>query len=410
MVTKYDVFYVLTQKGDLRVTDIVRDLHRRQEDYRHIHNLVVKLEKEGYVKRNKRVHLINSIKTKKLFRILLFCLKNSINYNTLLKNSMLHFLKKAAKYEYFTRKNVPVHAETFHDFVTILHSFGLLLIISNRPLTCKLLPHHLMIEIFDLFELKVKFYQKKGRSFIPKIEREFRKFRKYSKAHQSLIMEIEKREEIKFIHMSLSLEGNPITLPDTQRMIVENIVPKKYSLLHVQEIANYKKAVDLMMEKAEEKEKLTLSTILHYHKLAMNHIYGAGEIRKQNVHIKGNPNFKTCEWRLLSKKISELMNQYDEFESKKGKKIKEIIAFAAYFHNEFQRIHPFIDGNSRMSRLLLLHILRSYGIRILDFPLGYFDEYMGLTKLSKQRDDESFQRLVEEIVFFNLKKLNEKLI
>jgi len=267
-----------------------------------------------------------------------------------------------------------------------------------------------MIEIFDLFELKVKFYQKKGRSFIPKIEREFRKFRKYSKAHQSLIMEIEKREEIKFIHMSLSLEGNPITLPDTQRMIVENIVPKKYSLLHVQEIANYKKAVDLMMEKAEEKEKLTLSTILHYHKLAMNHIYGAGEIRKQNVHIKGNPNFKTCEWRLLSKKISELMNQYDEFESKKGKKIKEIIAFAAYFHNEFQRIHPFIDGNSRMSRLLLLHILRSYGIRILDFPLGYFDEYMGLTKLSKQRDDESFQRLVEEIVFFNLKKLNEKLI
>jgi Fic family protein len=83
--------------------------------------------------------------------------------------------------------------------------------------------------------------------------------------------------------------------------------------------------------------------------------------------------------------------------------------FASYFHNEFQRIHPFIDGNSRTSRLLMLHILRSANIPMLDLPLGYFDIYMDLTKRSKMRDDETFRYVIEEMVYFSLKRMNDQL-
>ena len=155
-----------------------------------------------------------------------------------------------------------------------------------------------------------------------------------------------------------------------------------------------------------KKIKFGIPSILNYHRIAMSHIRGAGAIRKQNVRIKFNPKFKTCDWDLIPSKLNELMKKYNSFETKKGKDIKEVIDFASFFHNEFQRIHPFIDGNSRTSRLLMLHILRSYGIPVLDLPLGYFDLYMDLTKRSTERDDKAFSYLIEEIVFMNLRKLN----
>jgi len=43
---------------------------------------------------------------------------------------------------------------------------------------------------------------------------------------------------------------------------------------------------------------------------------------------------------------------------------------------------------------------------VLDIPLGYFDEYMNLTKKSSKRDDKSFSYLLQEVVFFNIRKAN----
>ena len=54
----------------------------------------------------------------------------------------------------------------------------------------------------------------------------------------------------------------------------------------------------------------------------------------------------------------------------------------------------------------MLHILRYHELPVLDIPLGYFDSYMEQTKLSIRRNDEAFAAIVEEIVLFNLKKVN----
>ncbi|MBI4919266.1 Fic family protein [archaeon] len=137
----------------------------------------------------------------------------------------------------------------------------------------------------------------------------------------------------------------------------------------------------------------------------MEQIPEAGEFRKQNVKIKLNPSFKTSNWQNIKDKINNLIKKYLEFESKK-RTLEEVITFAAFFHNEFQRIHPFIDGNSRISRLLMLHILRSHNLPLFDLPIGYFDSYLDLTKRSTKRDDIALKYLVEELVLINLKKVN----
>ncbi len=82
--------------------------------------------------------------------------------------------------------------------------------------------------------------------------------------------------------------------------------------------------------------------------------------------------------------------------------------FAVYFHNEFQHIHPFEDGNSRTTRLITFHLLQSLDIPIFDIPLGLLDEYLNCTKGSKDREDARMYPNLQKVILFNLKKINKR--
>ncbi|MEA2038164.1 MAG: Fic family protein [Nanoarchaeota archaeon] len=405
MVSEYDVFYVVASKGGLKVADIVKTLQKPKSEYQNIFNNVLKLEKKGYIKRDNAVKVMYTEKAKSLFRLISFCTNNGINYNLMFKKIVLEFVYKASMKEFFTIKDIRVHPQTFSYYVNALAKYGFLLVVTKKPMKCKLLRHHFLVDLMSFFGKKLEFYTPKQKTFIDEIKKELKKYRNNLKINYTIIEEFENKEEVNFIYSSLTLEGNPLTLPETQKLIQDNIVPGKHKLVHIQEVTNYRKAVDLMIANAKRKIRLNQQLILEYHRVAMSHIRGAGEIRKQNVRIKLNPNFKTCNWHLIPLKLKELIEEYKKFEVNK-KDIKAIIGFASFFHNEFQRIHPFIDGNSRISRLLMLHILRSHGIPMLDLPLGYFDLYLDLTKRSAKRDDKAFKYLIEEIIVMNLKKIN----
>jgi len=406
MVSVYDVFYVIGTKGEIRTSEIVEALNKPKEDYQNIFNKVLELEKEGYIQRGKTIKVIHNTKSQKLFNLIAFCIRNGINYNIMFKKNMIDFLIEASKKEFFTIKTVKVHPQTFNNYITALNKYGFLLIVSKKPLKCKLLRHHFLVDLVEFFGGKLKFYAPKQTNFTKEIEKELKKYKSNLKIHYTVVQNLEDKEEANFIYSSLNLEGNPLTLPETQKLILKEIIPEKQKITDIEEVTNYKKAIDLMVTNAKKKVKLDLNLVLEYHKISMQTINGAGVVRKQNVKIRLNPNFKTPDWQLLPKKLDDLFKEYDEFYNKKKKDISEIIEFASYFHNEFQRIHPFIDGNSRISRLLMLHILRSYEIPLLDLPIGYFDLYLDLTKRSTERDDKSFKYLIEEIVLMNLKRIN----
>ena len=405
MTSKYDVFYVIATKGEINANEIVEALNKPKKEYKAIFNHIMELDREKYIQRGDKITIIHNEKSKRLFGLISFCISNRINYNIIFKKTMLSFIQKASKKEFFTINDIKVHSQTFSLYVEALSRYGLLLVISRKPLKCKLLRHHFLIDLMNFFDKKLQFYTSKQHTFINEIKKELRKYRRNVKIHYTVIEDLESKEEVNFIHSSLNLEGNPLTLPETQKLIIEQIVPEKHKLVHIQEVTNYKKAVDLMIANAKKKVRLDFQLVLKYHEIAMSHIREAGKIRKQNVIIKLNPNFKTCDWHLISLKLNELMEKYEIFNPKK-RDTNKIIEFASFFHNEFQRIHPFIDGNSRISRLLMLHILRSYEIPILDLPLGFFDSYLDLTKRSTKRDDKSFRYLIEEIILMNLKKIN----
>lgn len=408
MVSKYDVFYVIATRGEVKTAEVVEALHKPKQEYRAVFNHIMCLDREGYVKRNNAIKVVHNEKSKNLFRLISFCTGNGINYNLIFKKTMLEFIQKAAQKEFFTIKDVKVHPQTFSLYTAALARYGLLLIVSKKPLKCKLLRHHFLIDSMKFFGKKLEFYAPEQHSFIDEIKKELKKYNRNLKIHYSVIEDLERKQEVNFIYLSLNLEGNPLTLPETQKLILEDIVPAKHKLAYVQEVTAYEKALDLMIANVKKKVKLDMNLILDYHKTAMPHISGAGRIREQNVTIKLNPDFKTCKWRLIPARLNELLKRYDEFENTK-RDLREVIDFASFFHNEFQRIHPFIDGNSRISRLLMLHILRAHGLPVLDLPLGYFDLYLDLTKRSAKRNDKAFKYLIEEIALINLKNINSTL-
>ena len=141
----------------------------------------------------------------------------------------------------------------------------------------------------------------------------------------------------------------------------------------------------------------------------MHHAYLAGSIRTIPVHIKGNPNFKTSAPEKIREELEQLFDKYNAFIKRKNVPLEEILRFAVYFHNEFQHIHPFIDGNSRTTRLITFHLLQSVDIPILDIPLGLLDEYLSSTKGSKSREDIKLYQNLQKIILFNLKKINKRM-
>ncbi len=108
-------------------------------------------------------------------------------------------------------------------------------------------------------------------------------------------------------------------------------------------------------------------------------------------------------------RLDKLLEKYNLFIKKKNGKLKEILDFAAFFHNEFQHVHPFEDGNSRTTRLITFHLLRTMNIPIFDIPLGLLEGYVFATKGAKERDDNRLNQILQLIILYNLKTINEKL-
>jgi len=112
MVSKYDIFYLIAKKGEASISEILSSLKKSKEEYQLIFNHVLDLEKDKYVKRDKKIKIVHSEKTKKLFQVINFCVANKINYNIFLKQDMINFLNKASQKEFFTIQDISLILQT----------------------------------------------------------------------------------------------------------------------------------------------------------------------------------------------------------------------------------------------------------------------------------------------------------
>ena len=98
---------------------------------------------------------------------------------------------------------------------------------------------------------------------------------------------------------------------------------------------------------------------------------------------------------LIEKQMEDFILRFKQMEADKV----HPVLIAAYLHDELVRIHPFIDGNGRTSRLLMnLYLLRNGSN---DAKVSY---YMALEKSHTEHLQEDFQKLVIEAEIVALQK------
>ena len=400
MVTKYDVFEIVYKnRAPLKPIEVVRRLNKDEREYHTIHRLLRELKNEKLlIKKKNSFQAEISEKSELLYRLILYCIKNGINYNFILDKNFAEFISKSLQKEEINIDNIKLNPRTVKKYIEILDRYGMILIISEKPLRAKVFYNILLNNLLVYFGYKHEIVAESSKSYIPEIKKESK--------YQKIISEF----EISFIYHSLSLEGNPITLPDTIKILKDRVVPANLKTNDVDEVKNYQQAMSQMLKDANERKPLSLQAALGYHRTAMaHHSYLAGSLRTIPVHIKGNPNFKVVAPENIMAELEKLFERYNEFIKRKNTSLEESLKFAVYFHNEFQHIHPFEDGNSRTTRLITFHLLQSLNIPILDIPFGLLDEYQSYTKSSKKREDAKLYQSLQKIILFNIKKINKRL-
>ena len=411
MVTKYDLFEIgYKGRSSLKPIEFVKKLNKDEKEYHVIHKYLRELVKENLFEKNKKGFQVKiSRKSDLLYNLIFYCIKNGINYNFILDKNFAQFISRALQKEEIDFKGIKLNPRTIRKYIDILDKYGMILIISEKPLRAKIFYNTLINNLLVYFEYKHSVITESSKNYIPEIKKELEIYRKLRKKDESRYQKIVSEFEISFIYHSLSLEGNPITLPDTIKILKDKLTPANLKTADIDELRNYQEAVFQMVKDTNERKPLSLQLILGYHKIEMKHnSYLAGNIRTIPVYIKGNKDFKTISPDKILEELERLFDKYNEFIKKKKVPLEEILKFAVYFHNEFQHIHPFEDGNSRTTRLITFHLLQSLDIPILDIPFGLLDEYLNYTKGSKNREDAKLYKSIQKIILFNLKKVNKR--
>jgi Fic family protein len=151
--------------------------------------------------------------------------------------------------------------------------------------------------------------------------------------------------DINFAHDSTAIEGNTLTLMETKLLLEDEISVGSKNLREIYEVVNHNKAWNYVKTLIKSNQDLNEEIVKELHKILMENILPGGIYRNSDVIITGAKS-KPPSVMILP---FELNNFFERLNNNEFNPLD----LAAYTHGEFVRIHPFIDGNGRLSRILM---------------------------------------------------------
>ncbi len=195
------------------------------------------------------------------------------------------------------------------------------------------------------------------KTLLASIEGKKRELDKLRPLPPSIVQKLKEQFLIEWTYNSNAIEGNTLTLQETELVINRGLTIGNKSLKEHFEAINHKECIELIEKFVEKKEELSTQFIKQLHKIILKNIddYQAGVYRKTNVRILGAIHIPPD-----AMKIERLMDEFLDwyFSNKHQISIPELAAWVQY---KFVWIHPFIDGNGRTARLLMNLVLLQNG-------------------------------------------------
>jgi Fic family protein len=173
------------------------------------------------------------------------------------------------------------------------------------------------------------------------------------KGNEPLLKEIALAEIPEMVYNSNAIENSTLSLEDTEIILSGGILGRNVHVREIYEAKNLALLTETVIEKS--RASLDLKLILGWHKTLLSYIDDkiAGRFRtgkewvRVGNHLGANPAF-------VGTLMQELVDRY------KQDKTSYFLDAIADFHAEFETIHPFVDGNGRMGRVLInLQLVRA---------------------------------------------------
>lgn len=191
-----------------------------------------------------------------------------------------------------------------------------------------------------------------------------------SKIQQEALESFEKSFDVEYAHNSTAIEGNTLTLIQTKAILEDGLSVGGKTLREIYEVVNHAKAFAFVKKCVAEGRHLDEAIAKDIHALLMENILVGGVYRNVEVRISGagfKPPAPNEMFRQVKNFFADLPYRTD----------LNPIELAAWTHAEFVKIHPFVDGNGRTSRMLMNYQLMFAGFLPVSIAkenrLEYFD-------------------------------------
>lgn len=182
-----------------------------------------------------------------------------------------------------------------------------------------------------------------------------REYRKLARRMPEAVREIALSEIPEMVYNSNAIENSTLTLQDTEDVLLRGTISRDHDVREIYEAKNLARITEQLLE--TPLQPLSAKLILNLHKVLLadinegwaGHFRSGKEWVRVGAHVGANPDF-------VEQLVHQLIDDY------RAKDEQNFIENIAWFHAEFEFIHPFNDGNGRLGRVLINHQLGLLGL------------------------------------------------
>ena len=186
---------------------------------------------------------------------------------------------------------------------------------------------------------------------------------------------------VNFTYNTNRIEGSKLTLRETAQLLEYGLTPSARPARDIKEAEAHR---DTFLELLGSRKDLSYDLLLYSHRRLFEFTKKdiAGQLRAHQVQISGSKYVPP----MAVEVYPMLMEFMDWYENSKIHPVE----LAALVHLKLVTIHPFADGNGRVSRLMMNLVLNRHGFPMLDIPYEKRAGYYTALEKSQMKRDETF--------------------
>ena len=209
---------------------------------------------------------------------------------------------------------------------------------------------------------------------------------------------------VRMAHHSTAIEGNTLTQAETISILIHNFIPRDMSEREYYEVKNYRKAFNTLLE---ADRKITTELIKKYNKYIMENLHDLNGKFKTTQNLILGAEFEPTKPYLVPFEIEDWCNNLS-YRLENAKTNEEKVEIIMDQHIKFEKIHPFIDGNGRTGRLLIIHSCLKEDLEPIIIPKEEKGKYINLLACENLKELTKWALLLQEKERDRIEKFSNK--